>query len=91
MEGNPRSTADSLERQIELAFLPGVFIYDRMCFSFVSGLEEVAAQIEKLTSADPVRSAVLHETLLAGCHEKAEDLDDSSGSFGQFVHEIICG
>jgi hypothetical protein len=62
-----------------------------MCFSFVRGLEEVAAEIGRLAGADPVRAAALLETFLAGCHEKAEDLDDASGSFGQFVHELICG
>jgi hypothetical protein len=30
----------------------------------------------------------LYETFLAGCHEKAEEIDDSSGSFGQFVGEL---
>lgn len=91
MEGDPRGTAESLERQIELAFRPGVFIQDQMCFSFVSGLEEVAAQIGTLANTDPVRATAQYETFLAGCHEKADELDDSSGSFGQFVCGLICG
>src|ERR1035438_3255341 len=32
----------------------------------------------------------LCETSLAGCHGKAEELDDSSGSFGQFAQDLIC-
>ena len=28
--------------------------------------------------------------MLAGCHQKVEELDDSSGSFGQFVQNLIC-
>lgn len=82
---------DPVERQIELAFQPGVYIHDRMCFSFVSGLEEIAAEIAKLVSAEPARASALYETFLAGCHEKADELDDSSGSFGQFVCGLICG
>ena len=91
MKGIPRGMADPLERQIEQTLQPGVFIHDQMCLSFVRGLEEVAAEIGRLAGADPVRAAELLETFLAGCHEKAEELDDSSGSFGQFVHELICG
>jgi hypothetical protein len=82
---------DPVERQIELAFQPGVYIHDRVCFSFVSGLEEIAAEIAKLVSAEPARASALYETFLAGCHEKVDELDDSSGSFGQFVGGLICG
>ncbi|MGC9969937.1 MAG: DUF6880 family protein [Bryobacteraceae bacterium] len=82
---------DPVERQIELAFQPGVYIHDRMCFSFVSGLEAIAADIAKLVIAEPARAVALYDTLLAGCHEKAGELDDSSGSFGQYVGGLICG
>ena len=37
--------ADPLERQVEQAFQPGVFIHDQMCFSFVRGPEDVVAEI----------------------------------------------
>jgi len=57
----------------------------------VSDLEGVAAKIAKLISSEPARAAALYETFLAGCYEKAEELDDSSGSLGQFVHELCCG
>lgn len=46
-----------------------------VCLSFVSDLAEVAAKIAKLTKTDPARAIALHETLLAGCCEKAEELD----------------
>jgi hypothetical protein len=81
---------DPIEQEIELALRPGEFIRDRACISFVSGLEEVAAKIEGLTGTDAARAAGLCETFLAGCHEKAEELDDSSGSFGQFARDLIC-
>ena len=91
MKRKPRCGADPFERQIELALNPGAFIPDRACYSFVSELDAVAAMIGKLTRTDPVRATALYETFLAGCYEKAEELDDSSGSFGQFVGELICG
>ena len=61
------------------------------CFSFVSGLEEIAATVDKLITTDPTRAVELYETFLAGCHAKADELDDSSGSFGQFARDVICG
>ncbi len=81
---------DPIEQQIELALRPGAFIHDRACFSFVGGLEEVAAQIDILLKTDAARAAGLYETFLAGCREKAEELDDSSGGFGQFARDLIC-
>lgn len=87
MRRKSRGRADPIERQIELALSPGTFIRDHACFSFVSGLEEVAAGIGKLN--DPARAVALHETFLAGCYEKADELDDSSGSFGQFVDGLF--
>lgn len=71
---------DPIEHEIELALNPGAFIPDRACFSFVGELDEVAARIAKLKDTDPARAVNLCETFLAGCHEKAEEVDDSSGS-----------
>jgi len=81
---------DPIESVIELALSPGAYIRDRACISFVSRLEGVAAQIDQLQKADPARAAGLYESFLAGCKEKAEELDDSSGSFGQFARDLIC-
>ncbi len=90
MKTKARSKADPIERQIESAFRPGIFIRDGECISFVSRLEEVAATIDTLVAAEPARSVALYEAFLAGCHAKAEELDDSSGSFGQFAQDLIC-
>lgn len=54
-------------------------------------LDEVANQISKLIGVDDQRAASLYEAFLAGCLEKANELDDSSGSFGQFAKDLICG
>ena len=90
MKSKLRGKPDPIERQVELALHPGAFIRDGDCFSFVSGLEEVAATIDKLIATDPARTAALYESFLAGCHGKADELDDSSGSFGQFARTLIC-
>lgn len=86
-----RTKADPIEQEIELALNPGVFIPDRACFSFTSDLDEVAAKIAKLTTSDSARAVTLYETFLAASYSKVEELDDSSGSFGQFVDELYCG
>lgn len=86
-----RGKVDPIEQEIELALHPGAFIPDRAGSSFVSGLVEVAARIAKLTTSDPSRAAALYETFLAACYLKIEELDESSGGFGQFVDDLYCG
>jgi hypothetical protein len=54
-------------------------------------LEEVENDVAGLTSTAPARAATLYEVFLAGCFEKAAELDDSSGSFGMFVADLFCG
>ena len=90
MKQGIRSKTDPTECEIEIALRPGVFICYSEGFSFVSKLEEVAAKIRKLGATEPGRAVGLYETFLAGCHAKADELDDSDGSFGQFAHELIC-
>jgi tetratricopeptide (TPR) repeat protein len=82
---------DPMEAEIEHALDPGRFISDRGCFRFVDGLEQVAAAIGRLVANDPERATTLYETFLAGCYEKAEEVDDSSGSFGMFAQGLISG
>ena len=52
MKPTPRSKVDPIEREIERALQPGAFIRDGQCFSFVSGLEEIATTVDKLITAD---------------------------------------
>ena len=82
---------DPVEREIEVALRPRAFIRDGECFAFVSGLEAVASRIEHLIESYPKRACALYETFLAGCAAKANELDDSSGNFGQFAGDVICG
>lgn len=91
MTRKPRGKDDPIEQLIEAALNPGAFIPDRACFSFVSDLDEVAAKVAELIAGDPYRAVRLYEAFLAACYFKIEELDDSSGSFGQFVSELYCG
>jgi hypothetical protein len=67
------------------ALRPGQFIRYGASWNFISGLEDVAGQIGKLMREDAERAMRLYETFLAGCYEKAEEVDDSGGNLGMFV------
>jgi len=74
---------DLLEAAIEGALQPGRFIAYRAGWDFVSSLEGVAGQLAKLVHAEPERAVALYETFLAGCYEKAQELDDSAAPSGR--------
>ncbi len=79
-----------MERLIETALMPGRFISYNAGFSFVRDLEAVEERLSKCLSANPAQAVGLYETLLAGCYEKAGEIDDSSGTFGDFVGHLHC-
>ena len=87
----PRAITSQMERLIETARAPGRFVSYDASFSFVSELGTVEDELAKLIPTAPAQAVALYETFLAGCHEKAEEIDDSSGSFGQFVGELHRG
>ncbi len=91
MSERRRRRVDPVESEIEAALSPGRFIPDRISFTFVNELESVAATIAKLIPSESARAVGLYESFLAGCYEKAEEVDDSSDSFGPFVSELFCG
>lgn len=91
MSTRDRRRGDRTEQAIEAALQPGRFISYGAVSSFLDGLEEVAAHIAALVRPSPSRAVTLYETFIAGCYEKAEELDDSSGSFGSFVESLFCG
>ena len=86
-----RKSQDRLEREIEDALEPGEFIGFRRCAGFVEDADIVRREITSLIrDGDPRRAVTLLETFIAGCYEKSEELDDSDGSFGQFVEQLFC-
>jgi len=82
---------DLMEAAIELALQPGDFIDYDHAYSFVSELEEVEQQIAAIIIDAPERAVELYETFLAGCYQKAEEIDDSSGELGDFVSDLFIG
>lgn len=84
-----RRHADPIVAGLEATFAPGRFIADQACFEFVRDLEAALQPIMSLLETDPQRAVSLFETVLAGCYLKAEELDDSSGSFGTFIRQVV--
>lgn len=91
MPPRPPSKADPFEREIEAALQPGSFVRYGAAWPFVEGLEQIEATIAKLVRGSPARAAALYEIFLAGCYEKAEEIDDSGGHFGMFVGALFRG
>lgn len=86
-----RALTRRMERLIETALMPRRFISYNAGFSFVRDLEAVEKRLSKWLSANPAQAVGLYEAFLAGCYEKAGEIDDSSGSFGDFVGQLHCG
>jgi hypothetical protein len=87
----PRKKPDPLEVIIERALLPDQFISYQHGWEFVSGLERAKSQIDGLiASGEPERAVRLYECLIAGCYEKAEEIDDSDGRLGDFAESVFC-
>lgn len=82
-------TDESFRRDMERALEPGQFIPDRAAHEFVRDVEEVADRITKLSASDPRRAADLFDWFYAACQEKAGEVDDSCGGFGQFAQDLV--
>ena len=91
MSPRKRKQIDPLEQAIEAALSPGSFIAYNAAWSFVDDVQKVANDIEKIVKKEPERAAHLFETFIAACHEKADEIDDSSGSFGMLVDNLFRG
>jgi tetratricopeptide (TPR) repeat protein len=86
-----RKHIDQFEKAIEAVLSPGHFISYNTSFSFVDDVQDVADDIGKIIRKEPERAARLYEIFIAACHEKAEEIDDSSGNFGMLVEELFRG
>ncbi len=79
------------EHAIEAAMRPGDFIDYEQSWDFVYRLKGVAADVRELIGSRRTAEAVtLFGTFIVACYEKAEEIDDSSGSFGMFVGDLFC-
>ncbi|MCG6868451.1 MAG: hypothetical protein LJE91_06895 [Gammaproteobacteria bacterium] len=91
MSTRKRKQIDPLEQAIEAALCPGSFISYKAAWSFVDDIQDVANDIEKIVKKEPGRAARLLEIFIAACHEKADEIDDSSGNFGMLVNDLFRG
>lgn len=91
MSPRKRKQIDPLEQAIETALSPGSFISYKAAWSFVDDVQDVANDIGKIIKKEPERAAHLFETFIAACHEKADEIDDSSGNFGMLVDDLFRG
>ena len=91
MNRRKRKQIDPIEQAIETALSPGSFISYKAAWSFVNDVQDVANEIEKIIKKEPKRAAHLYETFIAACHEKADEIDDSSGRFGMLVDDLFRG
>ena len=89
MTPRKRKQIDPLEQAIEAVLSPGNFISYAAAMSFVDAVQDVASDIEKVIKREPKRAALLFETFIAACHEKADEIDDSSGNFGMLVENLF--
>jgi hypothetical protein len=86
-----RGLLGQMEQLIEVALQPGHFISYKASYDFVCDLNAVEKRTAGLLRTEPNVAVSLYETFIAGCHEKAEEIDGSDGSFGQFVGDLFCG
>ncbi len=91
MSPRKRKPIDPLEQAIETALVPGSFISYKAAWSFMDDVQEVANELDKVIESEPERAAGLYETFIAACHEKADEIDDSSGDFGMLVDDLFRG
>src|SRR5258707_15341266 len=82
---------DPMERLIEAALQPGRYIGWDEGSAFASGLRQAEGEIARLAASDPARAVALYETFIAGCNERAEEVDDSDGDLGMFGGGLFCG
>ncbi len=80
-----------LDQAMEHALKLGDFIDYSAVWSFITELEEVAKRIEQLLPEESKRAISLYEIFIAGCYEKADEIDDSGGNLGMFVENLFCG
>jgi hypothetical protein len=91
MSSANRKQIDPLEKAIEAALYPGRLISYNAAWSFMEDVQGVADDIGNIIRKEPARAARLYEIFIAACHEKADEIDDSGGSFGMLVEELFQG
>jgi uncharacterized Zn finger protein len=84
-----RKQVDPFEKAIEVVLNDGNFISYKAAWEFVDRLLRVARQVGELIENEPDRAARLFAVFISACHEKANEVDDSSGNFGMFIDGLF--
>lgn len=83
--------SDALIDAMADALRPGEFVSYRHSWDLVSRAGEVRHHLDTIVIAgEAARAVELYEIFLGGCYEKADEIDDSGGSFGDFFQELFC-
>jgi hypothetical protein len=82
---------DPVEAEIEHALDPDRFVSDRAASGSLTTSNRSRRPSAGSSPTIPNVRPPCSETFLAGCYEKAEEVDDSSGSFGMFAQTLISG
>lgn len=87
---NKARTLHPLIQVIERALAPGTFVAYGRSWDFVRSLDDVKNRLDVMVKAGEARKAVeLYETFVAGCYDKAEEIDDSGGNLGDFFRWLF--
>jgi len=82
---------ESIVSDVEEAVNLGSFVSYRQSWDYVQRLENVKSKIDGVATKKAAKQCVpLYEMFLSGCYEKADEVDDSSGRFGDFFQELFC-
>jgi len=85
-----RKANDPLATAIERALDFGRFVSYGQSWDFVGELDRVKDELDALVGQGEAERAVsLYELFLAGCYEKAEEIDDSGGNLGKFFETLF--
>jgi tetratricopeptide (TPR) repeat protein len=77
------------EKKIELSLAFGYFISWREAYSFCQELEGVLNELSDYAKENPKSALPLFKIFIAGCLEKANELDDSGGNLGMFLDDLF--
>ena len=85
-----REENDPFALALEQALDLGQFVSYSQSWDFVRDLERAKGTLDALVDQGEAERAVsLYETFLAGCYEKAEEIDDSGGNLGAFFETLF--
>lgn len=84
-------TSHQIESEFKLALRPGRRVGGRGVDRLIDRLKEIAEDIEAVAlGGEPAVAASLYEAFIAACEEKADQVRDPEGEFGEFAGTLLC-